>query len=322
MHGGFQIQIEQTMLALQKIGVEVEYLRWWDDSQRPDVIHFFGRPDSGYAHFARQKGIKLVMSRLLTGLGSRSHAKRKLQKLVMTASQALLPKMITSNFEWEAYKTVDAAVLLTSWEAQLQHEMFSVPKEKIFVIPNGVEDAFFQSKPAARGPWLVSTVTITERKRVVELAEAAVLAQTPLWVIGKPYADADPYAQRFLRLARENPKLIRYEGAIQDRVRMAAVYREARGFVLLSAMESMSLSASEAAVCECPLLLSDLPWAKSVFRDTVTYCPITGDAAATAKIMREFYDAAPGLKPAARQVTWVEVARQLKELYETLLNSK
>ena len=40
-------------------------------------------------------------------------------------------------------------------------------------------------------------------------------------------------------------------------------YREARGFVLLSAMESLSLSALEAAACECPLFLSDLPWARS-----------------------------------------------------------
>jgi len=102
---------------------------------------------------------------------------------------------------------------------------------------------------------------------------------------------------------------------------MAAVYREARGFVLLSAMESMSLSASEAAACHCPLLLSDLPWAKSVFADTVSYCPITRDAKATASIMRQFYEAAPAMKPAAPQVSWIEVARQLKGIYETVLKS-
>ena len=29
-HGGLQIQIEQTKAALEKIGIEVEYLRFWD----------------------------------------------------------------------------------------------------------------------------------------------------------------------------------------------------------------------------------------------------------------------------------------------------
>src|ERR1019366_772376 len=29
-HGGEQVQIEQTKTALERAGVEVEFLRWWD----------------------------------------------------------------------------------------------------------------------------------------------------------------------------------------------------------------------------------------------------------------------------------------------------
>jgi len=32
-HGGLQIQIEQTKSAMEEAGLEVEYLRWWDDTQ-------------------------------------------------------------------------------------------------------------------------------------------------------------------------------------------------------------------------------------------------------------------------------------------------
>ncbi len=70
MHGGLQIQIEQTKAALDAIGVEVEFLRWWDSGQRGDVIQFYGRPSASYINFAHQKGIKVVMLQLLTGLGS------------------------------------------------------------------------------------------------------------------------------------------------------------------------------------------------------------------------------------------------------------
>jgi len=42
-HGGLQIQIERTREALEESGLEVEYLRWWDDSQKGDIIHFLGR---------------------------------------------------------------------------------------------------------------------------------------------------------------------------------------------------------------------------------------------------------------------------------------
>src|ERR1019366_1317890 len=138
--------------------------------------------------------------------------------------------------------------------------LYGTPPGNIHVVPNGVEDAFLNTQPAQRGPWLVCTATITERKRVLELAEAAV----------------------------------RYEGPIQDREKLAQVYREARGFVLLSAMESLSLSALEAAACECPLLLSDLPWARSTFGGHASYCPVSSSTAETAAYLRQFYDAAPG----------------------------
>ncbi len=199
--------------------------------------------------------------------------------------------------------------------------LFNVPPEKLHVVPNGVEEVFLQSRPAPRGSWLVCTATITERKRIVELAAAAVRAQTPLWIIGKAYSDSDPYAARFFQLAKQHPTILRFEGPISDRSQMAAVYREARGFVLLSAMESLSLSALEAAACECPLLLSDLPWARTSFKDNVSYCPITPDAEQTGAVLRRFYDAAPSLKAPAKPLTWAEVAEQFKTIYKSLLKT-
>jgi glycosyltransferase involved in cell wall biosynthesis len=153
----------------------------------------------------------------------------------------------------------------------------------------------------------------------LELAEAAVQAQTPIWIVGKPYSDSDPYSQRFLEFARANTKLIRFEGAIQDRARMAQVYREARGFVLLSSMESLSLSALEAAACECPLLLSDLPWARTVFGQNASYCPVPSSSSQAAAHLRTFYDRAPDLQPPPKPASWKEIATQLRTIYERLL---
>ena len=60
--------------ALEKAGANVDWLRWWDDSQKVDLIHYFGRPSPGYLHYAHAKKIKVVMAPLLTGMGSRSQA--------------------------------------------------------------------------------------------------------------------------------------------------------------------------------------------------------------------------------------------------------
>jgi hypothetical protein len=86
-------------------------------------------------------------------------------------------------------------------------------------------------------------------------------------------------------------------------------------------MESLSLSAREAAACECPLLLSRLPWATTSFGKSACYCPVNSPTALTAGFLRQFYDAAPGLKAPPRPLTWLEVGQQLKGLYKTLLNT-
>jgi len=194
--------------------------------------------------------------------------------------------------------------------------MYEAPLEKIFIVPNGVEEVFLTAPKTERGPWLVCTATITERKRVLELAQAAIRAQTPLWIIGRAYAETDPYARQFYALARQHPKLICTDSPpLADRAGLARIYRAARGFVLLSTSETRSLAAEEAAACECPLLLSDLPWARSTFESQATYCPVTPSVETTANALRKFYDAAPTLPLPPKPPTWNGIGRQLKDIY-------
>jgi glycosyltransferase involved in cell wall biosynthesis len=321
-HGGAQIQIERTMAALEAIGLQVEPLRWWDDRQTGDFIHYFGRMPADHIRLAQQKGLRVVMAELLTGPGSRSQEQLCLQKNLNRIIKRLSPRNFTAAFNWESYLLADAHIALTAWEAHLMTYLFDAPQSRVHVVANGVEDVFLNSPPTPRGKWLVCSATITDRKRVLELAEAAVCARTPIWIIGKAYAEGAPYAQRFFALARQHPLIIRYEGAINDRAHLAQIYREARGFVLLSTMESLSLSALEAAACECPLLLSSLPWAHTTFGTAATYCPVTNSTARTAAALHEFYELCPVLPaPKIPLYSWRNVAAQLRSVYEEVLST-
>jgi glycosyltransferase involved in cell wall biosynthesis len=320
-HGGLQIQIEQTKAALQQLGLDVEYLRWWDDRQTGDLIHYFGRPLQSYVSAAHQKGKRVVVADLFGGLGARPAWVRFLQKHVMQTARHLLPQDFQFRLGWGTYGLADACIAITPWEARLMVEMFSAPTERVHFVPNGVESVFLNGAPASRGPWLVCTANICAQKRVLELARAALAARTPLWIIGKPFSETDSYVQAFFELARQNSQCVRYEGPINDRAKLADVYREARGFVLLSQYESLSLSALEAAACGCPLLLGDLPWARSVFADQVSYSSTTASVSHTAQALRRYYDAAPRLQPPPRPKSWAEVAQGLKAIYEGALRN-
>jgi glycosyltransferase involved in cell wall biosynthesis len=140
-----------------------------------------------------------------------------------------------------------------------------------------------------------------------------------MWIVGRPYAETDAYYQKFVALQRTYPEWIRYEGSIADREKLAEIYAAARGFVLLSTQESLSLSALEAAAAGCPLLLSDLPWARSTFGAQAQYVPMHLRTAALAQVLRDFYDRAPSLPATFQPLSWDQVGALLASIYEKLL---
>lgn len=318
-HGGMQTQIEQTKAALEANGIQAEFLRWWDASQRGDVVICFGRPRPDFIVLAHQRGCRVVISDLLTAQGSRPAWKLALHRYALLMANTLLPEEFGSGFSSQPYKLCDAVFVLTPWEAHLAKYVYGAAAEKVHVIPNGVEQHFLEAPERPRGKWLLCTATIAERKRVLELAQAAVIAETPLFIVGKPYSERDHYFLAFIELVKKNPEFIRYEGAISNRQELASIYREARGFVLLSTMESLSLSALEAAACESPLLLSDLPWARATFGSAAFYCPISS-INKTAVALRAFYKLAPTLPKPPRPVRWTEIGNQIRKTLDILLS--
>jgi glycosyltransferase involved in cell wall biosynthesis len=321
-HGGAQIQIEQTRLGLERLGVTVEPLRWWDDRQEGEILHHFGRIPTGLLRLAHDRGMKVVMTDLLTSVGSRSMPRVRLLKVMIRMVERTVPAGMRIPFNWDSYRLADACVVNTEHESYLVRYLYGTCPSRVHVVPNGVEEIFFSSPRASRGKWLVCTATITPRKRVLELARAAVAAQTPLWVIGKPYGAGDDYSARFAALAQAHPDLLHYRGPINDRAELAGIYRSARGFVLLSTMETRSLSSEEAAACECPLLLSDLPWARDVFKEQAVYCPVDVEAAKTARVLREFYDRAPQCPVPRKPLSWLDVAQDYERVYRQVLSGK
>lgn len=324
-HGGVQILIQKLKEGLEEHGVEVEYLRWWDETQSADLIQFFGRPPAGHIDFAHGKGMRYSMMELMTGQGSRAKWKLHLQGLLTSGLKRALPSTFQAPFGWESYAKADLIFSSTEWEADVMQILFAADRSKIQLLPNGVDPLFFQTAGEQKNrrerisdaKWMVCLATITERKRVVETCEAAIAAKTPLWIIGKPYAD-DEYSRRFLELVEKSHGLIRYEGPIPHPKDLAPILKSAKGFVLLSAMETQSVAASAAAAAGCPLLLSDLPWARSSFGDTAMYCPLASQEDTEAR-MKTLYELAPILPHPAKQATWHEVGNMLANVYRKLL---
>ena len=322
-HGGFQIQIEQTKEALAKIGLEVDYLRFWDSDQKADVIHVFGRCSSGYIELAHGKGIAVVMSDLLSETGSRSPTALFTQRRIIRLAQGVMPGKFLSRMGWDSFRMADAVIALTPLEARLMVDLFGADESKLHVVPNGVEECFFANTSAdSREEWLISTVTITPRKRAVELAQAAVAGKVKVRIIGKPYSEKDPYYHEFVKVCRANPDYVDFSGPISDREELARAYKKARGFVLFSLFESLSLSAGEAAAAGCRLLLTDLPWARTTFGENAAYCPLAARAEEAGQILRSFSQNIATQPKPPPQLRWTDVAKRLHAIYAAAVTSR
>src|SRR5580765_7594533 len=127
-HGGGQIQIEETQRALTSVGVEVEPLRWWDSAQRGDILHHFGRVPANLACLAKAKGMKVVMSDLLTEQGSRSRNQIWRQEFVREMLDAFSVTPAAVRLALEPYQLADACLVNTSWEAELIERLYGAPK--------------------------------------------------------------------------------------------------------------------------------------------------------------------------------------------------
>jgi glycosyltransferase involved in cell wall biosynthesis len=319
-HGGANTQVEQTRLALERAGVEAEFLRWWDENQRGDLIHFFGVPTAGYLQLAQLKHLPVITNTLFTDTCNRPLARLKRQGwLVKTILALPFGEGIKQQLTWRTYQRTDHNVVSLEAEKTVLQVVYGVPAERITVVPIGLTETFMRAGAAPRTePYLICTGTITERKNFVELAQMARAAQTPILFVGKPYHPNDPYGLRFKSLV--DNQWVKHQPHVDSEWEMVRLLQSARGFVFMSNYENWCLSAHEAAACGLPLLVQDQNWSRERFGNQARYFPTIGVTAANIALLKQFFHDAPDLPgPQLQLHGWDAVAQQLKAVYEKVL---
>jgi glycosyltransferase involved in cell wall biosynthesis len=320
-HGGLQIQIEQTKQALERAGVAVEYLRWWDGGQTGDLIHFFSNARAEYLKLARLRGVPVLMTPLFSQTCNRPTWRLRAQAVVTRVMLgAPLFGRTKEQLNWASYKTCTHLTVGLEAEKDVLMTVYGVAQSRISVVPLGVSEAYLGAAQNKRnGDYLVTIGTITRVKGSVELAKLARKAQVPVLFVGKPYDAADPYWREFQALI--DSRYVVYHPHVEKELELIGSLQRARGFVLLSEYENWSLAASEATACGLPLLLRDQKWSRERFGTEVRYFEKSEEA--NVRILRQFYENAPKLSPpAVKLFSWDEVAQRLRNIYLAVSNSR
>lgn len=322
-HGGAETQVMQTVSGLRELGVEVEFARWWDGKQSADLIHFFGVPSSGYLQFARAKRLPVVSTTLFTATCNRSPRQLALQGF-MVSTLLKIPAIppwgsIRGQLTWKSFGECDMNIVGLEAEARVLETVYGLTRKQIGIVPLGLSEPFLQAGPGTRQhSYLITTGTITERKRSVELAKMAHLAKVPICFVGKPYDEKSAYWKEFQSLV--DGAVVTHIPHTESIQEMIGLLQGARGYVLFSDYENWCLSAHEAIACGLPILVPDQPWSRELFGAQARY--FSGwDIEHNAGTLSEFHSTCDSIPvPKIKLYSWRECATKLLPIYESLIS--
>ncbi|TAK56053.1 MAG: glycosyltransferase, partial [Bacteroidetes bacterium] len=279
LKGGPKTQMLQSKYALEKLGVNVTLFDMWHelDNSKADLVHLFGA-NIGTFHFARElhrANIPFVVSPIF--YTRRSHT---LVNLVTEADKVL--KNLGRGF-WTDYGLIRsicewAKIVLpnTTDEALLVEKGFGISKEKICVVPNGVEERFYHANPAPfQEKYGIKDFILNvghigpERKNVFRLIQALKTINHPAVIIGR-IEDSDE-ARRCLSEAKQNPRITIIDYLPNDTDLLASAYAACDTFVLPGQFETPGIAALEAALAGAKIVITKHGGTKDYFGNLAEY---------------------------------------------------
>lgn len=279
--GGGEVQLLKTKQALERKGVQVKLFNQWSDSLRDyDVMHVFGSVKDcvGLMQTARNAGIMVALSTIFWSSFKRAwyespSAGRKIELLSRHALKCLVPAFPSGRRK--TFNLADVLLPNSQAEAAQLTRLFAVPKNKIFVVPNGVDERFKDAKPDAflkkfglRG-FVLAVGRIEPRKNQLNLIKAFRNVSKDLVIIGEPVSDYPGYFQRCKESSGSN---VHYLGGLaHESELLASAYAACGIFVAPGWFETPGLAALEAGLAGAKLALTKFGCTREYFQDSAAY---------------------------------------------------
>lgn len=257
--GGFELQMIGAMESARSVGANVATLDFWSKDASFDVLHLWGlslehKETIYWAHLA---GKKVLVSALVNYPGWK-------QRLRLLASWLLGPARLRKQMlSW-----IDGVTVVNELQKNYLAYSIGFPAEKIFVIPNIVDEIFFSGEDdnsdfdVGLEDYVICTGNICARKNQLSLACACKQIGVPLLIVGDVLLGEESYGKKLTDEISGCSSIRWIRGLAPASENLASAYKRATVFALPSYSEQQPISALEAAAARKPLLLADRPYAR------------------------------------------------------------
>jgi len=286
--GGQEVQMCRTKDHLEGLGVEITlFNKFRNKIDDYDIYHLFGSDSIEHfsvVSYAKEKGIPVVLSPVFWSsfeeiLKSPVSAQKKARAIVKKCQQRS-EKILRYNYRLvnptQFYlKNADLILPNSNLEARHLLRIFDFEPQKINVIYNGVEDIYAHGEPDlffdryGISDFVLFVGRVEQKKNLLALIKATRDTDHKLVIVGDTNVSKNYYDQ-CKRHAREN---VHFIGKIPHNSELlVSAYCAAKVFALPSWRETPGISALEAGLAGCNVLITNRGSTREYFKDMAFYC--------------------------------------------------
>ena len=329
--GGGEILMLQLKKALSEKDVDVRFFDIWNDQLEAfDLLHVFSCQSEclGLVRMASSSGIPVVVHPIaFETWDSVWHGVDP--KIRFSSLTRFMVKKLCPNFPSDRrslLKLADQLFPNSIAEAEYLARHFGVRRDKMFVVPNGVDAAVesaspepFQRETGIREEFILCSGRIEPRKNQKNFIQAANRLNIKAVVLGDPVKGYESYYEECKHLAAGNIKFI--PALSHESGALYSAYAASRVVVLPAFVETPGLVGLEAGILGRPLSVTTGGPTKEYYAENACYL----NPSSVNSIQRSVESALKqssnlGLRHRIKQhYTWDKVAARLIEGYERVL---
>jgi glycosyltransferase involved in cell wall biosynthesis len=329
--GGGEIQLLKTKEYLQKYGIDVKLYQSDEDFKDRDIVHFFSLSKDLLPKIRKAKsfGCKIVISPIFWPMieyalkGELNLA----QKIKIIIKYLIDAKFSFFSKSKKMLLLADIILPNSKIEAKIIKEIFDLDWDKFSVVYNAADKRFLKATPTeflkkfGVENFLLNVGRIEPRKNQLKLLQSIKELELPTVFIGN-VAD-----RRYFYLFKKqidkikNTKIVFIPFISHESSLLSSAYAAAKTFVLPSWYETPGLSALEAAMAGCNIVITNRGSTREYFRNYVEYIDPSNIRDIRTKIEKSYFSPKNNkLKNfVAKHYTWENTALQTLKAYERVI---